>query len=138
MITIEIKTNFDHLPQIGTQARESIGQVVRKTAFDLKEQVQTEMRGPKSGRKYRRGTGIHVASAPGEPPAVDLGQLINSIEITMESDLTAIVGPQNVEYAIPLEYGTRKMGARPVWRPVAEKLREPFIEAVSQVLKRLN
>jgi phage gpG-like protein len=137
MITIEIKTNFDHLPQIGTQARELISQVVKKTALDVEGEVKKEMTASKSGRKYRRGSGVHVASAPGEAPAVDLGQLINSIQVEHENDYTSIVST-NVDYAVHLEYGTRKMGARPVWRPVAEKLREPFTEAITQVLKRLN
>jgi phage gpG-like protein len=110
---------------------------VRKTAADVESEVKKEMAAPKSGRRYRRGGGMHQASAPGEAPAVDLGQLINSIQIRDESDLTSVVGT-NVEYATALEYGTRKMAPRPVWRPVAERLRKPFVDAITQILQRLK
>lgn len=137
MISIDIKTKYNHLPQITAQIRPSVSTVVRKTAFDLEADVKKEMRSPKSGRSYRRGGGIHVASAPGEAPAVDLGQLINSIQTQHLTDLTSTVGT-NVNYATPLEYGSRKMAPRPVWRPVAERLRPLFIEAITQLLQRLK
>jgi len=37
-------------------------------------------RGTPSGQVYTRGGKAHVASAPGEPPAVDEGQLVGDIE----------------------------------------------------------
>lgn len=133
MITIQVNTKYNHLPQITASIRPSVSQVVRKTAFELEAEVKNEMRAPKSGRRYRQ----HVASAPGEAPAVDLGQLINSIQTQHLTDLTSTVGT-NVVYATPLEYGSRRIAPRPVWRPVADKLRPMFIEAMTQLLQRLK
>ncbi len=103
--------------------------------------------------KSKRGKGrgkrakFHHPSAPGHPPAVDRGRLIGAISQgfswkqvprrprgkTKASDLVrnpvakrghdiGVVGT-HVEYMIPLEYGTAKIPARPVWRPVFAKSR---------------
>jgi len=72
-----------------------------------------------TGRKYRRGRKYHIASAPGQPPAVDTGRLRASIthEVCKESNqIIGLVGT-NVEYAPHLEFGTNKMAARPFLRP---------------------
>lgn len=137
MINIQIRTKFNRIPQIQASIRPSVSQVVRKTALDVEAEVKNEMRGPKSGRQYRRGSRTHQASAPGQPPAVDLGQLINSIQVENVTDLTSKVGT-NTEYAMALEYGSRRIRPRPVWRPVIEKMRKPFIAALTHVLRQLK
>lgn len=137
MIQINIHTKFNRIPIIAAAIRPTVSQVVRKTAFDVEAGVKTEMRGPKSGRMYRRGSRTHQASAPGQSPAVDFGQLINSIQVEHVTDLTSKVGT-NVEYALPLEYGSRRVAPRPVWRPVIEKMRKPFVEAMTFVLRQLK
>lgn len=74
---------------------------------------------PGTGRAYRRGRKWHIASAPGQPPAVDTGRLRASIthEVRKEGDqIVGLVGT-NVEYAPHLEFGTNKMAARPFLRP---------------------
>lgn len=137
MIQINIRTKFNHIPAIQASIRPSVSQVVRKTAHDVEAGVKTEMRAPKSGRLYRRGSGTHQASAPGQAPAVDFGQLINSIQVENVTELTSLVGT-NTEYAMALEYGSRRVAPRPVWRPVIEKMRKPFIEALTFVLRHLK
>lgn len=134
---INIQTKFNHIPTIQAAIRPAVSQVVRKTALDVETEVKTEMRGPKAGRLYRRGSGTHQASAPGQAPAVDFGQLINSIQVQHVTDLTSTVGT-NVEYAMPLEFGSARAAARPVWVPVIERMRRPFIEALTAVLRRLK
>lgn len=137
MIHLHVTTKFNRIPQIQASLRPSLSAVVRKTAFDVEAEVKKEMRAPKSGRVYRRGSRSHQASAPGQAPAVDYGQLINSIQVDNVTELKSTVGT-NVEYAMPLEYGSRRIAPRPVWRPVIEKLRKPFAEAVTFVLRQLR
>lgn len=137
MISTTVHVKFNHIPTIQAQVRPAVSRVVRKTAFDLEAEVKNEMRGPKSGRLYRRGSRTHQASAPGQAPAVDFGQLINSIQVEHVSDTTSKVGT-SIEYAMPLEFGSRRVAARPVWRPAIEKLREPFIAALVYVLRQLK
>lgn len=74
------------------------------------------------GRSYRRGSVVHVASAPGTAPAVDTGRLRSSITHEIGRDprgLVARVGT-NVRYAVYLELGTRKMRPRPFLRPALQ------------------
>lgn len=74
-----------------------------------------------TGRIYHltNPTRTHQASAPGQPPATDLGRLGASITHELGADnegLVARVGT-NVEYALFLEVGTRHMAPRPFLRP---------------------
>lgn len=138
MIQIKIDTKFNRIPAIQAQLRPSVIQVVSKTAHDVEAGVKLEMRAPKSGRVYRRGSRSHQASAPGQAPAVDYGQLINSIQVSPETPALTMTVGTNVEYAMALEYGSRRVAPRPVWRPVAEKLRKPFIDAMTFVLRQLK
>jgi hypothetical protein len=128
-------------------------EILRKTANALNvnaEVVRAEMYGLLErnrvgrGRVYtqyfrtnRRTGGIfpvgdrptpHRASAPGDPPARDVGRLMESIAVTKRAtaeDLTAETGPrkqsfQGAYYAAFLEYGTRKIEPRPFVRPTAD------------------
>lgn len=62
-------------------------------------------------------------SAPGEPPGVVSGTLRRSITHEVERGPSGVVGRigTNVEYSIPLEFGTSRMSARPFMRPGLEK-----------------
>jgi hypothetical protein len=72
---------------------------------------------PGRGRKYGR----HTASAPGDPPAPDTGQLRNSVDsdTTVRRDANGdLVGRivENSDKALALELGTERMAARPHFR----------------------
>lgn len=76
---------------------------------------------PGTGRRYKRGNRTHTASAPGKSPAVDTGRLRQSIGVQKVGEGHYRVGT-NVEYAPYLEFGTRRMAARPFMRPALEQL----------------
>lgn len=67
---------------------------------------------PGRGRVYQRGSVTHQASAPGDVPAIDTGRLIGSINIARIGPMRVRVGT-NVKYAYSLEFGTRRVAARP-------------------------
>ena len=105
------------------------GALVAETA--MKQSIQA---GPKSGRTYARGRRVHQASAPGQPPATDTGNLVNSIHSESRgNDATAVV--VGAEYGAPLEYGTARMGARPFVRPVADGKQDEIIDAVRRTVR---
>lgn len=60
-------------------------------------------------------------SQPGEPPAKDTGTLGRSISYFAEDGQSIRVGVSRyspaAQYALPLEYGTTRMAARPWLRP---------------------
>jgi HK97 gp10 family phage protein len=88
------------------------------------EAKQSIQRGVKSGRIYKRRSVVHQASAPGEPPASDTGFLVSNITKTaVEKSGTAlsIFVESKAKYSKFLEFGTRKMSARPFLQPALEK-----------------
>jgi HK97 gp10 family phage protein len=78
-----------------------------------------------AGRKFRS----HQASAPGEPPAIWWATLFNSVRTKVEA--VSRVGKllwkgtvgTNVFYAPFLEFGTRRMKPRPLWRRAVLEVR---------------
>lgn len=112
-----------------------------------------------TGRTYVKGKKkdiIHVASAPGQPPAVDTGRLRASISTNWSGSIlwrgktgpqaeqtdgigrptkkqekfTVVVG-SNVAYAPFLEFGTRKMAARPYMRPAFDRIKNRIARMIA-------
>jgi len=78
---------------------------------------------PGSGRTYpsKTGAGLHQASAPGEPPAPDTGNLRDKVgaEITKSDAKVVTVGigiEAGAEYWEDLEFGTDDIDPRPFVR----------------------
>jgi hypothetical protein len=75
----------------------------------------------------------HVASAPGEPPNEDTGQLRIGQEVLQ-------LAPLRVEYsssaphAVPLERGTSKMAERPSVGPAVRRKREEIVALVEKAV----
>lgn len=85
------------------------------------------------GRRKQIGDLIYNAfpSAPGEPPHKQTGRLLGSVAWEIISNLVARVGTNinNPPYPRYLEFGTRKMAARPWLRRSLNEM-VPFIRAV--------
>ncbi len=96
-----------------SQAAASLAIKIRATAVELIH------RGPKTGRMY----GNHQASAPGEAPATDSGDLARSIKVRKGEEEGSWYVTAGTDHAIPLEFGTEKMEARPFMTPA-------FVEAL--------
>lgn len=129
-----VRIVYDRLPQISAQLHAEASREVRTTAFEVEADIKNAMMGAKSGRIY----GSHQASAPGEAPAVDTGNLVNSIVTEAKpGSLTATVSTA-VEYAPHLEFGTVNMQPRPAWVPAAERARPRFRDRMNRMLRRLR
>jgi len=61
---------------------------------------------PKSGLKYRRGGKWHIASSPGNPPAIDSGELIRSLVMDKGLDFVEVGSKSGAPHAVFLEGGT--------------------------------
>jgi hypothetical protein len=89
----------------------------------LVAQIKRQLSFPGTGRRYKRGKNrVHVASAPGRPPAVDMGLLRNSIAMERLGPGLVRVGT-NVEYADDLELGTETIAPRPYMRTALAAIR---------------
>lgn len=93
--------------------------------------VQKNM--PKSGRIY----GSHQASAPGESPATNSGNLYGSISKLVVNSLEHKIGTA-VEYAAFLEHGTSRVAARPLFEPVAAAALPTLEGMLKAELKKAN
>lgn len=110
----------DESPELFGKLQEAVSKFQRKAIFHIEGEIKSSMAEPKSGNVYPRGTGEHIASAPGESPAVDSGNLIGSIQSNFENTLEARLGTP-VEYAEYLEDGTKYMDQRPVWEKTVQE-----------------
>lgn len=100
-------------------------------AYDLLSEIKTSLVGPGKGRVYTRHNPyrVHIASAPGDPPATDLGRLTNSysvldikhVKLPGGSGRVEISVGSHVKYAVYLEFGTRHMLPRPHVRPAGAR-----------------
>jgi len=108
-----------------------------------RRQGATKTTNLKTGKvRYRKErTVFHIASAPGEPPANDTGNLIGSITHTQNEDRSGVVS-SSVKVLAPygkwLEYGTVKMAERPFIRPTKEHITPIFKEYVIMKLRKMN
>lgn len=110
-VTIVVKSN--RLPEISAAIRPAVVGEVRKATYDVEARAK--------------------AKAP-----VKTGTLRRSIHsVFSNGGLTGVVGP-SVNYGKFIEWGTRRMAARPYMRPAAEAVLPKFAAAVARALKGLR
>lgn len=136
----EMKIVFNRFPILGTQAVLAADKVCKRTAFSIVARSKVLMAtSPKSGRVYmkgKKGDIQHQASAPGEPPAVDTSNLINSGFVDPKA-LALYECGFSTPYAEPLEYGTPTVAARPYLRPSVEEHRAGFDRDIAKAVEGL-
>lgn len=133
MATVVVTVTSNRFAEIAARLPRETGEVVEETIHRIETGVKTGMAGPHSGRMY----GSHQASAPGEMPAVDTSNLINTIQATMDGETEGAVWT-SAEYAPHLEYGTVNMEARPFFTPAAEAERQGFVIRMQNLEDRLG
>lgn len=104
----------NRLPEIISRLGLNLDQELGESAESIARRVTTGMAEAKSGRMY----GLHQASAPGEMPAIDTGNLA-AIKVEHEGDEKWVVYTE-AEYAAHLEFGTAVMSQRPFFVPATE------------------
>jgi HK97 gp10 family phage protein len=117
---IQIKLNSAST-EILYKLRNLAGEKAIQSAFNIsgakiqKHAKNLQRNTPKTGRIYKYGNKIHIASSAGNAPAVITGKLLDS------TDFEATGSRLTVGYTAPhgkyLELGTKKMKARPALRP---------------------
>ncbi len=123
----QLRRNLDRLA--GAERRQAQRDGLAAGIGVLETHVKLELGHPGSGREYRRGNVVHRASAPGEPPAKDIGNLRNSVQVDEVTPTQAILGV-HAEYGEHLEFGTSRMEARPFLRPALDEHEGEIVQAV--------
>lgn len=123
------------------QVQERIRRGVQRGLLAAGEEVRDEvlrliLHTPKTGHLYRRRGAVHQASAPGEAPASDTGTLVSRITVDT-SDLSALVVRvgAHTNYAAYLEFGTRRMAARPFMRPALLGKTQRIVDLVADEVR---
>lgn len=117
------------LPQLRTALGTALKRTLENTAKATEGTAKLSLiSGSRSGRTYKRGKKRpHIASAPGEPPASDFGDLLGHITHTIGKG-HADVGA-TVLHGLHLEIKAPSKGGRPWLLPAFEK-HAPGIEGV--------
>ena len=107
------------------------GQLIRGEAI---RSIQT---GPKSGHTYEKYNPrrTHKASAPGQAPASDTGNLVSQIMSVADGKDTLV--ESRAEYSKFLEFGTSKMLPRPFLFPASEKSTKKIVQVLIQKLNKV-
>lgn len=154
---IAVKVEYNHLPRIAARLQTAAGRIVQETCAEIEADVKAQMAEAKHGQEYVRGARVHVASAPGEAPAMDTGALAE-VQTSMVKPTRGIVH-EDEEYAVYMEYGTGATGAawplperpsdvkytlsvvgmapRPHMTPAGERARPRFVKKMREIEGRL-
>lgn len=137
-MTDQIIIRHNRFPEIANKLPRETKALVAQTAFKVEAKEKLSMAvETKTGREYMRHGRVHTASAEGEAPAVDTGNLVNSIRVFFQNrGLTGIIRAA-ADYATFLEFGTLRMAARPFAIPAAESVRSWYQQRIEGLLRRL-
>jgi len=109
--------------------------VMRGTGI-VEDTVQTSLKQKGTGRTYKRKGSDHIASAAGQPPATDQGNLANNITTSIKSKNDGSVIGQVISsaaYSKSLEFGTTNVLARPFMQPALNKNKNKIIKIFKQM-----
>ena len=133
-----LKKVLSQLENLDKQLEPDFQEIVKGGAQLIRgEAIKSIQTGAKSGIMYQKYNPRreHRASAPGQSPASDTGNLVSKIIVRQKSqDVTSV--ESNANYSAFLEYGTSKMQPRPFMLPAFEKSKKPIINAVINRVKQ--
>ncbi len=129
------------LQKLPLDMRAGIGTALAISVVELDAYAKQKISGGgRSGRTYRRRTVTHQASAPGEFPKSDTGQLVSSLFFRIAANKLGAFFGTKLAYGRYLEFGTSRMRARPWLRPTlkanADRITVRVRAAVNEALRR--
>ena len=126
-----LKKVLSQLENLDKQLEPDFQEIVKGGAQLIRgEAIKSIQTGAKSGVMYQmyNPRREHRASAPGQAPASDTGNLVSKIIVKQKTrNITNV--ESNANYSAFLEYGTSKMEARPFMLPAFEKSKKPILDA---------
>lgn len=130
----------NNLGEIQGQVRGASYDATRDMMDDILRDVQRRMHISGRGRMYVHEGIPHRASAPGQAPAAEFGDLIASYEVGVvwEGDSAVGIIHSDSRYAAALEYGSpaRHLAPRPAVTPAGEAARVAFPDRLSAATRK--
>jgi len=109
--------------------------ITEEAADKMVENMKTSiLSGAKSGRQYYKNGARHSASAPGQSPANQTGDLVKSIKVSKSKNKATVSISKN--YAVFLEFGTSKMRQRPFIIPAFMRTKKWFSDKLHRLAYR--
>lgn len=135
-MTVEYHIRYNNFGALARALPGVASRIVRETGLGMVADISAGMSGPHSGEVY----GGHVASAPGEMPAVDTGNLLGSLAMEGEpgdTRVTVYVTPESGAY---LEVGAPNAGIepRPFMAPAAARAAPEFVRRLGELEQELG
>jgi HK97 gp10 family phage protein len=118
------------LQRLGIADRQAERKVIAAGGKVLKAAIQSQLR----RRGTRRRPGGQPASAPGQSPAVQTGQLVRSIGMQWRGEKLR-VGTDLIRGRF-LEFGTAEIRARPFMRPAYASVKDAMGAVAAQELRQ--
>lgn len=155
---LTMKQFSEYLSQVAPLIEDNMSKSIKlccdKVRSDIQESMAKTERDMSKTYFTNNKTKAHHPSMPENPPAVDSGNLRNSIRYEVHSEGSEIYGvvgstQKDPDYAVYTEYGTTKggwggkgMAPRPWLRPAMQKnnewIRKSMANAVANTLKGVN
>tara|TARA_R100000963_G_C4577067_1_gene59634 strand:+ start:81 stop:530 length:450 start_codon:yes stop_codon:yes gene_type:complete len=141
-ITVKnVQKVLGQLAKLNKQLEPDFREIIKGGAQKIRgEAIKSIQSGSKSGIVYQmyNPRRQHRASAPGEAPASDTGNLVSKIIVKqLTKDKVAV--ESNANYSAYLEYGTSKMQPRPFMLPAFEKSKGAITKAVfNRVVRKIE
>jgi HK97 gp10 family phage protein len=111
----------DKLTKLPADVRREVMKSLVTVANNIRTTAVKKINKQGQGILYGKGRKAHRASAPGDPPSKDTGNLQSSINVTKDEKTLSAKVTVGANYGMELEFGTRKMAARPFMRPSIEE-----------------
>ncbi len=147
MSKITLQSNFATLP---ARTQKHVTAIIKGVADKTLEAVKASMGEPKSGRIYlvkgedqrrsgisgrflRSRSRIHQSSAPGESPAIDSKELVESLQVEvngLQAEITA-----GTDYAAKLELDMNRPFLTPATLAMQDELTKEAAEAINQAVR---
>lgn len=147
----DVKEVLSNLSEYGEAVQSAVNKEIAKTALMTEAEAKKRIeRAPAGGRTYVRTskTGskvVHKASAPGEYPKSDTGNLVASIRAitdTTNNGLQSWLVGTPLDYGWYLEFGTVRMAERPWLMPtarfVAKDMNKRVTKAINEALNNVT
>lgn len=130
------------MTSLGADMEKALISGVKQTANQVRNHAIKSIQNETMGTYVKRpsqggGTHDHVASRPGDAPNTDTGALVNSIAVENVAGKPISFVGSGLDYAKDLEFGTKRMGARPWLDPALSANLPNFEKNIINQAKRM-
>ena len=127
------------MKRLGVEFNNAVNEGTFITSNEVRTYAIQSIQEVSSGNQVQRsrqggGTYTHTAAAEGQAPNTDTGKLVASIAVERVGVARYVIG-SNLDYASWLEFGTKKMDARPWLNPAFRARQNNLIANISEVVE---